>query len=75
MRNRRVYYTFGFWYWWDPAQVLVETLYLARIFSPETAGRVDIEAEGNAIYEKFYGIQNGFTSVCRIIGCGTWHEQ
>lgn len=75
VRNRRVYYTFGFWYWWDPAQVLVETLYLARIFSPETAGRVDIEAEGNAIYEKFYGIQNGFTSVCRIIGCGTWHEQ
>jgi len=24
-----------FWYWWDPALVLVETLYLARIFHPD----------------------------------------
>ncbi len=38
VRNKKVFYTFGYWYWWDPAEVLVETLYLARLFYPERCG-------------------------------------
>ncbi len=56
MRTRRVHYTFGFWYWWDPACVLAETLYLAKLFHPAKFAAVDIEAEGNAVFKKFYGI-------------------
>ncbi len=40
VQNGRVFYTFGYWYWWDPAEVLLETLFLAKTFHPDKfAGR------------------------------------
>ncbi|MBN2200032.1 MAG: ABC transporter substrate-binding protein [Candidatus Aminicenantes bacterium] len=60
VRNRKVFYTFGFWYWWDPALALVETLMLAKLFHPETFREVDINREGNSIFKLFYGLEGGF---------------
>lgn len=75
VRNKKVFYTFGFWYWWDPAEVLVETVYLAKLFYPQKFGDVDVETEGNAIFYKFYGIKEGFTTLCRMLECREWiHE-
>lgn len=72
VRNRRVYYTFGFWYWWDPACVLAETLYLATLFHPEKFAGVDIEAEGNAVFQEFYGIKNAFTALTKALDFNEW---
>jgi iron complex transport system substrate-binding protein len=72
VRDKRVYYTFGFWSWWDPAEVLVETLYLAKIFHPVLFGELDLEREANAIYKEFYGLQDGYKILCRTLGCDDW---
>jgi iron complex transport system substrate-binding protein len=72
VKNRRVYYTFGFWYWWDPALVLVETLYLARLFHPEAVGPVGIEEEANDIFKRYYGVGGAYTALCRTLECGGW---
>jgi ABC-type Fe3+-hydroxamate transport system substrate-binding protein len=75
VRNGRVFYTFGFWYWWDPALVLVETLYLARLFHPAATGPVDLEQEANAIFMKYYGVEGAYSSLCRVLECGGWDER
>jgi iron complex transport system substrate-binding protein len=71
----RVHYTLGFWYWWDPAGVLVETLYLARLFHPDKFERLDLEKEGNAIYEKFYKKAGIFTELMKSLALNEWTEK
>lgn len=61
VRERKVFYTFGFWYWWDPAQVLTEVFYLAKLFHPQLFSDVDLIKEGNEIYKEFYGLSQGFS--------------
>ena len=75
VKNKSVHYTFGFANWWDPAEVLVETLYLARLFQPGRFGGIDLEAEGNTVFKKFYGIENGFTALSGILGCHDWVQR
>ena len=72
VRAQRVFYTFGFWYWWDPAGVLAETLYLARLFHPEKFGRLDLEEEGNAIFEKFYHKEDVFSTLLKTLDFNDW---
>jgi iron complex transport system substrate-binding protein len=72
IRQRRVYYTLGFWYWWDPAGVLVETLYLARLFHPDKFGGLDLENEGNAVYEMFYKKKGAFTELMKVLSFHGW---
>lgn len=72
VRSRRVYYTFGFWYWWDPASVLVETIYLAKLLHPGRFVGVDIEREGNAVFRKFYGIEDTFTKLAKALDFDEW---
>jgi iron complex transport system substrate-binding protein len=72
VRDRRVYYTFGFWYWWEPASVLVETIYLAKLFHPAKFAAVDIETEGNAVFQHFYGTRNTFTALTKALDFNEW---
>lgn len=72
VRDRRVYYTFGFWYWWDPALVLLESLYLARRLHPGAMAGFDLEREGNAIFREFYGLDGAFTALNEVLGCREW---
>jgi iron complex transport system substrate-binding protein len=72
VRNGRVFYTFGYWYWWDPAEVLVETLYLANLFYPGKFGDIDIDAAGNAIFQKFYGSPDIFSALARALDFHDW---
>ncbi len=72
VRTGRIHYTFGFWYWWDPALVLVETVYLARLFHPGIFPIFDLEREGNEIFEKFYGVADAFTELSAILKCDEW---
>lgn len=75
VRNKQVYYTFGFWYWWDPAEVLVETLYLAKLFYPEIFGRLDLENEGGEIFKKFYGVDNAFSALSKVLNLHEWTKE
>jgi iron complex transport system substrate-binding protein len=68
----KVRYTFGFWNWWDMAEVTVETLYLADLFHPGIFPGFDLEREGNAIFKEFYGIDGGFSSLCGVLRCREW---
>jgi iron complex transport system substrate-binding protein len=72
VRAKDVRYTYGFWNWWDPAEVLVETIYLAKLFHPALFPEVDLAREGEAIFKAFYGIEGGFAALDRIIGCAEW---
>jgi iron complex transport system substrate-binding protein len=72
VREKRVHYTFGFWYWWDPALVLLETEYIARLLHPGLFPDFDLESEGNRIFEKFYGVKAAFSDLSRILGCHDW---
>lgn len=68
----KVRYTFGFWNWWDMAEVTVETLYLADLFHPGIFPGFDLEREGNAIFKEFYGIDGGFSALCGVLRCREW---
>ena len=72
VREGRVHYTFGFWYWWDPACVLAETLYLAKLFQPVKLASLDVEAEGNAIFREFYGQDGLFTTLAEVLDFNGW---
>jgi iron complex transport system substrate-binding protein len=75
VRARRVFYTFGYWYWWDPALVLVETVYLHRILHPEDWPASDIPAEAEKIFQEFYGVDGAFEALCRVLKCHEWIER
>jgi iron complex transport system substrate-binding protein len=72
VRDGHVHYTFGFWYWWDPALVLVEAAYLARLFHPGRFPNFDLTREGDAIFKEFYGGEGLFSALCRVINCHEW---
>jgi len=75
VRAGRVHYTFGYWYWWDPALVLVETLYLARLISPGKFPAFDLVSEGDAIFKEFYGTDGLFGRLCRVLECHEWKPE
>jgi iron complex transport system substrate-binding protein len=72
VRTGRVHYTFGFWYWWDPALVLVETLHLARLFHPGSAPGGDLVRTGDEIFKEVYGAEGLFSALCRVLECHAW---
>ena len=72
VENGNVFYTFGFWYWWDPALVLVETLALAKLFHPQRFPGMDLNREGNAVFRYFYGVEAGFDRLCRLLDVRDW---
>jgi ABC-type Fe3+-hydroxamate transport system substrate-binding protein len=74
VRENRVRYTFGFWNWWDPAQVLVETEYLAALFHPELFPGFDLERAGNDVFRRVYGKDGLFTAWADILGCREWDD-
>jgi iron complex transport system substrate-binding protein len=72
VRQGRVYYTFGFWNWWDPAEVLVETAYLAALFHPDLFPDFDLEKTGNAVFRAVYGRDGLFSSLANVLACREW---
>jgi len=72
VKERRVYYTFGFWYWWDPALVVVETAYLASLFHPAEFPGFDLDRAGRAAFGKFYGSAAAFSALAEALKCHDW---
>lgn len=67
VRHRRVFYTFGFWYWWDPAEALFESFYLASLFYPEIQSQLNLKKLGEEIFSQFYGVPEAFTRLLTIL--------
>jgi iron complex transport system substrate-binding protein len=72
VKARRVHYTFGFWDWWDMAEVTLETLYLATLFHPGRFPGFDLLRSGEAIFTRFYGRPEAFAAFFKILGCADW---
>lgn len=71
VKKKRVYYTFGFWYWWDPAEALFECFYLASLFYPELREKIDLPTLGEEIFAKFYSSPQAFSHLLQILGIKT----
>ncbi len=74
VRERKVYYTFGFWYWWDPALVLVESHYLAELFQKGQVEGNSIISLGERIFYFFYGRPGLFEKLCAKIKAYEWFQ-
>ncbi|MCX6561420.1 MAG: ABC transporter substrate-binding protein [Candidatus Aminicenantes bacterium] len=72
VRQGRVRYTFGFWNWWDPAEALVETAYLAALFHPDLFPDFSLEKSGNAVFRAVYGRDGLFSALSDVLGCREW---
>jgi iron complex transport system substrate-binding protein len=72
VRTGRVRYTFGFWYWWDPALVLIETFYLSRLFSRQDIPGPEFVRTGDEIFKNVYGADGVFGALCRVLECHEW---
>ena len=72
VRTGRVHYTFGFWYWWDPALVVIETLYLARLFRSGAMPSTELVRLGDEVFREFYGVEGVFGALCRVLECHEW---
>jgi len=68
VKNKRVYYTKGFYIGWDPASGLAEAYYLAKIFHPDIFKDLDVEAVGNEIFKEFYGVDGLYTYILEYFG-------
>jgi iron complex transport system substrate-binding protein len=75
VRDGRVHYTFGFWYWWDPALVVVETLYLARLFASGPPDWAELARKGDEVFREIYGVEGAFAALCRELACHEWTKR
>ncbi len=67
VKKKQIYYTFGFWYWWDPAEALFETFYLACLFYPELRSALDLKKLGEEIFIKFYNSAEAFPRLLEVL--------
>ncbi|MDI6844567.1 MAG: ABC transporter substrate-binding protein [Candidatus Saccharicenans sp.] len=74
VKERKVHYTFGFWYWWDPALVLVESHYLAELFQKGQVEGNSIISLGERIFYFFYGRPGLFEKLCAKIKAYEWFQ-
>ncbi len=72
IRNERVYYTTAFCNWWPHQRALVQVLAMAKEFHPDLFADLDVEARGNAVFERFYGADSLYTQMAHELELRTW---
>jgi iron complex transport system substrate-binding protein len=70
VKNRRVYYTLSglTFYMADHPRVFTETLIMAKLFHSEKFEDLDLEKEGNEIFERFYHVDGLWTELGTELG-------
>ena len=68
VKNKQVFFTLGMWRGWHYPRALTETLYMAARFHPEKYKDIDPVADGDQIYEFFYGKPGLWTMRGRELG-------
>ena len=70
VKNRRVYYTLASFYavGAQPPRVIIETMHMAKLFHPDKFEDLDVEKEGNELFERFYGVDGLWTEIGGNLG-------
>ena len=70
VKNQSVYHTPGAFYLVgaDHPRVIWETLYMAKLFHPDKFKDLDLEEEGNELFERFYGVDGLWTEIGGNLG-------
>ena len=70
VKSHKVYYTPGGYYLVgpDPPRVIIETFLMAKHFHPDKFEHLDVEKEGNEIFERFYGADGLWTELGTELG-------
>jgi iron complex transport system substrate-binding protein len=70
VKNRKVYYTPNAYNLLgpDPPRVVTEVFYLAKLFHPGKFEDLDLEKEGNELFERFYGVDGLWTEIGGNLG-------
>ena len=63
VKNHNVYYKSYSPTAWDPAMSIAMDYYMAKLFHPDKFGDLDVEKEGNEIFERFYGVKGFYTKM------------
>lgn len=63
IKNKKVYYTKGFCYGWDPSTGLAEVYYMAKLYYPDKFRGLDDVKECNEILKEFWGVDGIWTEV------------
>jgi iron complex transport system substrate-binding protein len=53
---------------WDHPRVFTEMMYMAKRCHPDKFEDLDVEKEGNEIFERFYGLDGLWTEFATNIG-------
>jgi iron complex transport system substrate-binding protein len=72
VKNKRVYYAKGCMIGWDPATVVTEAFYFAKLFHPDEFADMDVEEECNGILERFYGVDDLYTEMAEKCDLHRW---
>ena len=72
IRNRRVYYTTAMCNWWPQQRAIAQTMYIAKLLYPDRFADLDVEAEGNEIFKRFYGEDDLYSRMAAENGLHTW---
>jgi iron complex transport system substrate-binding protein len=70
IKNRRVHYTLSglTFYMADQPRVFTEILIMAKLFHPDKFEDLDVEKEGNEIFERFYHVDGLWTELGTELG-------
>ena len=68
VKNGSVYYITGCCMSYPHQRIMVGTLYMAKIFYPEKLKDLDLEKEGNEIFEAWYGVDDLYTKMADELG-------
>ena len=68
VKNGSVYYVTGCCCSEPQQRVITSTLYMAKIFYPDKFKDMDLEKEGNEIFERFYGVDGLYTEFADNLG-------
>ena len=72
VKDRRVYYTPGYFLGWDQASGIVETVYMAKLFHPDRFGDRDVTEKNNKILKRFYGVDGLWSEIADACEYYTW---
>ena len=68
IKDSKVYYIRGSSNGLDPAMAMCDSNRMAKLLYPELFADLDVEAEGDAIYKEFYGVDGLYTAMLDDFG-------
>ena len=72
IKNKRVNYTTSLCNWWPQHRAIVQTMYIAKLLYPDRFADLDVEAEGNEIFKRFYGDDALYSRMAVDLGLYRW---